>query len=958
MRVTPQSKVIPLNTLIIILVFSPIEVEDGCGEYSGSSESQKEELYKYLGIDTNPLHARDAALAKETTNDELEARCKRRSLRVKVQQIAINNLAKYHREKESIERIRREEYNLPSMLNEEPDKYQRKTLLSDTKAKKLNGLNNSEKTSNPHRLLLPIAKTPKDRRLTTAAGVTSSTSATSSQNSDKFSERNGADVQYAQKKPVINVRGRGRPRKLIEHLPKLSKSKSISDVEVETALKNHADNVVIPLSKRRHSDQNMLNTEVPTVKHKQTNVHNGSMRSTSSASPYPQTTSSNDLGRPRSEKNFTSDEKGSNKSSPLILKRFNQCIPPPAKKASLLERRDYSKPVQPTPDLQTSTKSPIMSYSASYSAKVLMKTRKLNEETTLADVSAQNAFDPTSPISERLQLRQLQRLAELENSSHLLKSPSTKKKATISRRQVPKVVSQRQKPSQNMNKKSINSKPNEGESNASDNHAVPSDITHDSNVDISPYNRLGANATERLSSIEQPHKCDADSEHTDLAKPLPPKAAPIRQRRPAVSPRIRRLTNMRITMRNHRPRRSASIRRPISHANGITPTTSAANIGRRSNNKVQQSKANIFKRREPVDKDSVDTALSVAMDESDTQLNDSPKRSVSSASDVFLGFDLSESHISIDTSDELSDNGEIITQSNMSQQSTTPSEGRAEVCQDVPEIIKPIAAYVMADNQINELVVSEIQERTSTPKESATLDSFDISTPESPAIQYIESIEKFQKPAISESTKMFLEPDITSPMFESIEVFQEPTITSPISESITTFQEPAITSPISQSTEMCSMIDDTVETLPDTPIIQHLESTGTSVKSSRSTSHRSSRPSVDSDISNSNPKIINDLVSAAVAEIIGVAPVVCTKPISRDRKTSTCVPIINANPLRSSSGAVLAVVKAKANGNSIAVVQEREVSFWHQPSQLFDIFGVRQQWTCQASITRRTEGEI
>lgn len=59
-----------------------------------SPTSYKEEFYKYLGIDTNPSH--DRSIKSENISN-----AKRRSLRVKVQQIAMNNIAKYNKEIEN-----------------------------------------------------------------------------------------------------------------------------------------------------------------------------------------------------------------------------------------------------------------------------------------------------------------------------------------------------------------------------------------------------------------------------------------------------------------------------------------------------------------------------------------------------------------------------------------------------------------------------------------------------------------------------------------------------------------------------------------------------------------------------------------------------------------------------------------------------------------------------------------
>lgn len=59
-----------------------------------SPTSYKEEFYKYLGIDTNPSHDRPQ-------KSENISNAKRRSLRVKVQQIAMNNIAKYNKEIEN-----------------------------------------------------------------------------------------------------------------------------------------------------------------------------------------------------------------------------------------------------------------------------------------------------------------------------------------------------------------------------------------------------------------------------------------------------------------------------------------------------------------------------------------------------------------------------------------------------------------------------------------------------------------------------------------------------------------------------------------------------------------------------------------------------------------------------------------------------------------------------------------
>lgn len=875
------------------------EAEDGCGDHSGSSESQKEELYKYLGIDTNPCHSRDAIAAKELTADEQEARCKRRSLRVKVQQIAINNLAKYHREKECIDRERRIDDNCPSKADQiEPISNQRKSLMA---AKKLNGFASADKSLKHHRLLLPINITPKDRRLAATGTVnTSSTSATSSsQISGKFSDQNNAI--FAQKKPVINVRGRGRPRKLIEPAANVEVDKAQLVDSSHRRSDSRKEEIATPLAKRRHSDQE-LDSDLYKVKivsstedvHPTVAQNNAaSNRSTSSASPYPQTTSSNELARPRSEKNFTSDERASNKSSPLIQNNFNQpSIPPPAKKVSLLERRNYSKSsAQLTPDPKSPIKSPTISCAANtYSTKVLMENRKLTETAAAAAVPTppNNTFDPTSPpppISERLQLRQLQRLAELENSpqeSKFLRHVA-KQKSPNSRRQVLKVISQRHK----HNSKNM-TKPTELEVSASDTHALSPGIAKHSNGESLPDNRLSTDEVEQASPTSQQQHI-AITQLAEMGVSVRSvTAAPIRQRRPAVLPRIRRLTNLRISLRSHhRPSRSASMRRTALHANGTSSTRSLAN---KRNHRVLRP-GNIFKRRKPVDEGFGESAaFSVAEENSDKSVDESPERAASSMGSVFLGFDVCnrQCRMSVDTIYESPEVDDTVPQLHEPIEpclSTSTINDSTEPREQIPNI-----AFETLTLPVDELPVSQIIKSTS------------------PTIKYAEPCDPHHL-------------DI-----ESIPIV------------------------FVESPEPCDAF--------------HQLSTATSEKSSRSTlshvSHKSSRFSVDSVIDEtSDPKIINDLVSAAVAEIIGVVPVVvAAKPIVViNRIRSPCEPLINSNPLRASSGAVLAVVKPRADGNVVAVVQEREVSFWYQPSRVFDIFGVNQQWTCQAGIERRTEGK-
>lgn len=64
-----------------------------------SPKSNQEEFYKYLGINTTPCHDK-----KPINSNQLQTSLsagKRRSLRVKVQQIAINNIAKFNKEQEN-----------------------------------------------------------------------------------------------------------------------------------------------------------------------------------------------------------------------------------------------------------------------------------------------------------------------------------------------------------------------------------------------------------------------------------------------------------------------------------------------------------------------------------------------------------------------------------------------------------------------------------------------------------------------------------------------------------------------------------------------------------------------------------------------------------------------------------------------------------------------------------------
>lgn len=953
-----------------------VEGEDGSGDHSGSSESQKEELYKYLGIDTNPMHARDVAATKESNHEDLDAKCKRRSLRVKVQQIAIHNLAKYHREKESIERERRTEDSCP--LKVESTQSPHKTLSAGEKTKPSNGVIGSEEHSKHQRHLLSIATTPKDRRLAAAGGVrtVSSSATSSSQNSSKFSERNGAVGHFAQKKPVINHRGRGRPRKLVEPFVKHPKDND----QVETSLQtktfhrrsdSHVENVALPLTKRRHSDQIVLSDKIVlNIDDEPNPIHNAStsMLSTSSASPYPQTMSSNELVRPQSDKNFTSDERTSNKSSPLILNRSNLSHPPPAKKASLLERRDYTKSAQPSPHTKSSIKSPPIIHSAAYSTKVLMENRKLTE----AAAAVVPTFDPTSPpppISERLQLRQLQRLAELENSPQQLKPPRTsaKPKTVNSRRQVLKVILQKQS-------KKV-AKPDRDPKPTSD---TPAPLPETINECV-PDNRLHNNVADRVSPVEQQLK--AITQLTELGVSLPTTtAAPIRQRRPAVSPRKRRLTNLRL--RSHRPSRSVSVQRPAGLANGVTLN------GKRLPTRIMRP-ANILKRRGPVDVDSAATAMEEdkRIDQIDMRIDDSTKRAPSSTGSVFLGFDMTDRRMSVDTIDESVDMSEA-----HDEEIDTIDES-TEQWQHISPDMQPLETDINSTEAIKEFSVPQTLECPSprlevviiNPEDETTELATNPQSPEAPLFEF-QSVETVsESPVTCEPSSPI--PQSTADCLlstEHIDESPEPSqhniqIHLPIETYIISLDEidecsvPQIV-PLDSADELPEPGDPT--SVPDSPYItivdatteeppephnQLVESVETSEKSSRSSSilasHKSRQFSVDSAHSTADHEIVNDLVSAAVAEIIGVSPVVCAKPLVSDRIRSPCRPMVNSNPLRASSGAVLAVLKPQASDSVVTVVQEREVSFWHQPSRVFGIFGVRQQWTCQTGIVRRTEGK-
>lgn len=802
------------------IVQFPLEHHRQPVDKSGSSDSHKEEFYKYLGIDTNPVHSRDTAAAKETHLDEMEARCKRRSLRVKVQQIAINNRAKFQREKESIEQERgRVDDSFVPKEDQPLLQSQRKTLIAGKKSNKLNG--SSSVSSKRHRLLLSVGVTPKDRRLLAAAAVHTSSTSASSRNSTQLNHRNGS---VAQTKPVINSRGRGRPRKLVEPAVKQHKS-------------NHlADKLMNGFPNRRHSHHAVI---VGIRNGNVSRTHDGneeaaSMRTTSSASPYPQTMSSNELPHAQSEKNFTSDERASTKSSPLIVNRFSSTLlPPPSKKVSLLERRNYSKSAQTTADVKSGAiQSSAASNTANYCAKVLMGNRKPVEAVPLVLEPSPIAIEqpsPPTPISERLQMRQLQRLAELENTKqrdtlHHTDTPKSLKP----RNPVLKIILQRQKLSSNLNKlrlsKNLHSPENLGQRGKVTAEQVgfnpiasklnspeppvqqPTDEiilpTHtDQNETAPPPDRL-------LSPIKQQQKAITQLSEMGIL-PKPATAVPIRKRRLEVSARVRRLTNLRISLRAHRPRRSASMRR---HA-GLVDGHPAAKNERRSLHRVIHP-ASILRRREHPKEES---PYPMAMEETDKRLDGLPDRASSTSGSFFLGFDETErqSIMSLDTIDD-----------------TLPP-------------CKP-------DDSIGD-------ERQ--------------------------------------------------------------------------------------------------------PSSQMHRSATSSVKSPRSTTPRratpvSSRLSVDSAIGTSDHKNINDLVLAAVADIIGVAPVVCTAtPIACERVPSPCGPMVNSNPLRAESGAVLAVVRAHAGSDVVVVVQEREVSFWRQPSRVFDIFGVTQHWTCHAGIARRTEGK-
>lgn len=75
-----------------ITVAGELETPPASQEKPPSPNCYKEEFYKYLGIDTNPCHD------KHRKDDDNHSKGKRRSLRVKVQQIAQNNLAKFNKE--------------------------------------------------------------------------------------------------------------------------------------------------------------------------------------------------------------------------------------------------------------------------------------------------------------------------------------------------------------------------------------------------------------------------------------------------------------------------------------------------------------------------------------------------------------------------------------------------------------------------------------------------------------------------------------------------------------------------------------------------------------------------------------------------------------------------------------------------------------------------------------------
>lgn len=79
---------------------SPAEPPNSKCESPTSPTSNKEEFYKYLGIDTTPCHEKMPSIDKRSTGDLISG-VKRRSLRVKVQQIAINNIAKFNKQQEN-----------------------------------------------------------------------------------------------------------------------------------------------------------------------------------------------------------------------------------------------------------------------------------------------------------------------------------------------------------------------------------------------------------------------------------------------------------------------------------------------------------------------------------------------------------------------------------------------------------------------------------------------------------------------------------------------------------------------------------------------------------------------------------------------------------------------------------------------------------------------------------------
>lgn len=88
-----------LDKPLTISSASPAEPPNSKCDSPISPTSNKEEFYKYLGIDTTPCHEKHTS-NKRSTGDSISG-AKRRSLRVKVQQIAMSNIAKFNKEQEN-----------------------------------------------------------------------------------------------------------------------------------------------------------------------------------------------------------------------------------------------------------------------------------------------------------------------------------------------------------------------------------------------------------------------------------------------------------------------------------------------------------------------------------------------------------------------------------------------------------------------------------------------------------------------------------------------------------------------------------------------------------------------------------------------------------------------------------------------------------------------------------------